>query len=95
MKLKPVDDIDLVTELCLLKLKTLGLVVQKNNLYYLDGRSASKKQSRPFDIDNEGEIPLNPESRISTGTTLDLFKRIEFDFDGCEVRLEKAINYEY
>lgn len=95
LKLKPVSDIEIVIELCLFKLKGLGLVVQNNNLYYLDGSTSSRKQPRPFDIDNEGEIPLNPESHISTGTTLDMFKRIKLEFDGWKVPLEKAINYEY
>lgn len=86
---------------CFVKLQALGLIIRSNNLFYLDDWdhqetstiSSAKKPSRPLNYDNEGEIPLEPESRISTGSTTDLFKRIELKFEGCNVSLEKAIKH--
>lgn len=78
----------------MINLQALGLIIRKNNLFYLEREVIETIKSKPLNI-IEGEIPLNPESRISTGSTLDLFERIELKFDGCKVKLEKAINYDY
>lgn len=93
LKLKPVDDIEITVELCLVRLQALGLIVRKNNLFYLDEieDTSTIHQSRLLINNDEGEIPLNPESRLSTGSTTDLFKRIELKYEGCDVQLEKAI----
>lgn len=100
-KLKPVDNIENTVEYCLVKLQALGLIIRRNNLFYLDywdhqetsTISSAIKPSRPLNYDNEGEIPLDPESRTSTGSTTDLFKRIELKFEGWNVSLEKAIKH--
>lgn len=80
-KLKPVEDIEITIELCLVKLQAFGLIIRKNNLFYLEREITATIKSQPLNNIIEGEIPLNPESRIST--------------EGCEVKLEKSINFDY
>lgn len=92
-KLKPVADIEITVELCLVKLQALGLIIRRNNLFYLDKDKLDIQPSQSLNNDDEGEIPLAPESRLSTGSTTDLFKKIELKFEGCTVPLEKAINH--
>lgn len=94
-KLKSVEDIEITIELCLVNLQAFGLIIRKNNLFYLEREITATIKSQPLNNIIEGEIPLNPESRISTGSSIDLFKRIELKFEGCEVKLEKSINFDY